>query len=185
MIMNASSEIMPTTIKTARLVLRVPRPEDAAIIFTAYAQDAEVCRYLVWSPHKSIVETKDFLQRVISAWGTRTRFPYVITRGEDGQLLGMIEVRLYDYKADVGYVLAREFWSKGYVSEALCSVIDVTFALDRVYRVGALCDVDNTASARVMEKAGMVYEGTLRRYSLHPNVNADEPRDVRVYAKTR
>lgn len=184
--MNESSQIMPSVIETPRLTLRRPRREDAEDIFNAYAQDAEVCRYLIWSPHKSIAETNEFLQRVISAWESgETRFPYVIMRREDERLLGMIELRLNDYKADVGYVLAREFWNKGFVTEALCAVMDAAFALERVYRVGALCDVDNASSARVMEKAGMIYEGTLRRYSLHPNINAHEPRDVRVYAKTR
>lgn len=183
--MDASSQTMPSEIKTSRLALRPPRREDAEAIFNAYAQDAEVCRYLIWLPHKSIVETENFLQHAMAAWETKTRFPYVITQREDDRLLGMIDLRLDAYKADVGYVLAREFWNKGFMSEALRAVMDTAFTLENVYRVGALCDVDNTASARVMEKAGMAREGLLRRYSLHPNINPKEPRDVYVYAKTR
>lgn len=52
--------------------------------------------------------------------------------------------------------------------------------LPGVHRVCAYCDVDNAASARVMEKVGMVHEGTLRRWAIHPNVS-DSPRDVLVY----
>jgi [ribosomal protein S5]-alanine N-acetyltransferase len=183
--MSAHPQIMPHVIETSRLTLRRPRPEDAESIFTAYAQDEEVCRYLIWSPHKSIADTNEFLERALSAWETKRAFPYVITRREDQRLIGTIDLRLNDYKADVGYVLAREFWNRGFMTEALRGVMNAAFALEGVYRVWALCDVDNTSSARVMEKAGMVYEGTLRRYSLHPNVNPHEPRDVRVYAKIR
>ena len=51
-------------------------------------------------------------------------------------------------------------------------------------RAAAICDIDNQASARVMEKAGMNFEGVLRRHTLHPNI-APEPRDCRMYAKVK
>jgi RimJ/RimL family protein N-acetyltransferase len=50
-----------------------------------------------------------------------------------------------------------------------------------IFRIWAVCDVDNAASARVMEKAGMQREGVLRRWSVHPNISA-EPRDSFCYA---
>jgi RimJ/RimL family protein N-acetyltransferase len=46
-----------------------------------------------------------------------------------------------------------------------------------IYRIGAVCDGDNIASARVLEKAGMQREGMLRRFIRHPNVS-EQPRDV-------
>jgi [ribosomal protein S5]-alanine N-acetyltransferase len=50
--------------------------------------------------------------------------------------------------------------------------------------VWAVCDVDNTASARVMEKIGMLREGLMRRDVLHLNLSS-EPRDCWVYAKVK
>ncbi|MDG2167667.1 MAG: GNAT family protein [Opitutales bacterium] len=47
-----------------------------------------------------------------------------------------------------------------------------------------MCDIENPASGRVMEKAGLSLEGTFKRYDIHPNMG-DEPRDVHSYAKTR
>jgi lincosamide nucleotidyltransferase A/C/D/E len=47
-----------------------------------------------------------------------------------------------------------------------------------------VCDVDNAAPARALGKSGLVREGRLRRYTVHPNVS-DEPRDVYLYARTR
>jgi RimJ/RimL family protein N-acetyltransferase len=50
--------------------------------------------------------------------------------------------------------------------------------------VWALCDVENIASARVLEKAGMTCEGTLKQFGIHPNISAT-PRDCFSYAITR
>jgi len=48
----------------------------------------------------------------------------------------------------------------------------------------AVCDVENIASARVMEKAGLSREGVLRRWLVHPNLGP-EPRDCYGYARVR
>jgi RimJ/RimL family protein N-acetyltransferase len=53
-----------------------------------------------------------------------------------------------------------------------------------IFRIGAVCDVENIGSARVMEKAGLLREGLLRRWLVHPNVS-DEPRDCWSYARVR
>ena len=60
-------------------------------------------------------------------------------------------------------------------------MIDWAFKQPDIFRVQAICDVENIGSARVMEKAGMVREGLLRRYVVHPNIS-DEPRDAFLYA---
>jgi hypothetical protein len=62
----------------------------------------------------------------------------------------------------------------------------VNWALSQppIFRIGAVCDVENIGSARVMEKAGLVREGLLRRWLMHPNIS-DEPRDCFIYARTR
>jgi RimJ/RimL family protein N-acetyltransferase len=53
-----------------------------------------------------------------------------------------------------------------------------------IWRIQAFCDVENRASARVLEKAGLTFEGTLRRYMVLPNLS-DAPRDMLCYAKVR
>ena len=51
-----------------------------------------------------------------------------------------------------------------------------------LYRVSATCHVDNTRSARVLERSGLVYEGRLARYVMLPNIST-EPQDVLQFAK--
>jgi len=172
----------PAQFTTARLRLRRPQLEDAPTLFARYTQDPEVTRYLVWRPHTSVVETERFLHRCAAVWADNTSFPFVIERLDDPLALGMIEFRVDGFKVEFGYVLARDAWGKGYMSEALTCLVDWTLAQPTIFRAAAFHDVDNPASGRVMEKAGMSYEGLLRRYSIHPNVS-DEPRDCHVYAR--
>jgi RimJ/RimL family protein N-acetyltransferase len=171
-------------IRSARLVLRAPRPDDAGAIFDTYAQDPEVTRYLTWRPNQSLAETQQFIDGCIQAWNEGARFPWVITLAGDDRPIGMIEARLEKPRASLGYVLARSAWHHGYMTEAAQAVVQRLLQVPGIYRVWAVCDVDNGASARVLEKAGLVWEGTLRRYLVHPNVSP-EPRDVHLYARTR
>jgi RimJ/RimL family protein N-acetyltransferase len=157
---------------------------DATAIFHGYAQDPEVARYMPWRPHQSISETMEFLQSIVAAWGARDRYEWVVTQPPDDTALGMISLRPTDPISTVGYVLRRSVWGQGLMTEAARAVVDEALGRLGLYRVAAFCDVENLASARVLEKAGMVLEGRLRRFQLHPNLSP-EPRDVLLYARTR
>ena len=191
----AMSQLPPQSIRTTRLLLRLPHLSDAAVMFARWAQDPEVCRYLVWRPHTSIEETKAFLARCVRCWqapvsahgsamGTpgSWAFPWMIENA-GGDLIGMIEMRLAEHMADIGYNIMRAEWGKGLAPEA---GVVTNWALGQpdIYRVWATCDVDNIRSTRVLEKIGMLREGTLKRWIVHPNVSS-EPRDSFVYSRTR
>jgi [ribosomal protein S5]-alanine N-acetyltransferase len=175
---------LPQSLETERLFLRQPVAEDAGLIFEQYAQDPEVTKYTSWKPHKSVRETNEFIGRCISVWANNSAFPYVLISQEDAQLIGMIEIRISQYKADLGYVLAKSEWGKGYMTEAIQALTDWALGQDEIYRVWAICDVENLASARVMEKVGMQREGVLKRWFIHPNVS-EEPRDCYCYAVSK
>jgi len=130
----------PETIQTERLLLRKPRVQDAPVIFEGYAQDPEVTRYLTWKPHRHIRATEEFLLACIQLWRTEKDFAYVITLKKNNQLIGMFAVHPMNLKIEVGYGMARAFWGKGYMTEALCSVIDWalhnrTFSACRPYAI--------------------------------------------------
>ena len=98
--------------------------------------------------------------------------------------MGMISARVDSHKLNLGYGLARRYWGNGYMPEVIQGLIHWALKQPDIYRVWAVCDIENVASARVMEKAGMQREGILRRWSMHPN-RSDEPRDCYCYAKTK
>jgi RimJ/RimL family protein N-acetyltransferase len=160
--------------------------DDAVALFQGYTQDPEVTRYVGWLPHRSLADTRAYLRSCIDGWREETRFPWAITVAavNNDTPIGIIELRLTGHMADVGYVLARSEWGNGYMTEALTAVVAAALALDACYRVWAVCDVENGASARVMEKAGMTREGVLRRFLYHPGVH-HEPRDAYCYSRTR
>ena len=171
----------PEILETERLRLRKPVLEDVEEIFRQYAQDAEVTKYVSWRAHESKDETREFLQGCLQAMACRKSFHWVIARKDDHQLLGMMAARVDGHKWELGYVLARGHWGRGYMTEAVKALVDWAVQQSEIYRVWAVCDVDNSASARVMEKAGMRREGILRRWSVHPNMS-DQPRDSYCYA---
>ena len=88
------------------------------------------------------------------------------------------------HRLDCGYVLARAFWRRGLMTGALAEVTGWAMRQDAIWRIGAVCDVEKRASARVMEKAGLEREGILRRWIIHPHVGF-EPRDCFSYAMVR
>src|SRR5262245_13183312 len=97
----------PQMIETTRLLLRLPVLEDATAIFQSYAQDPAVTRYLTWLPHRSLDDTSSFLHRCISAWTTGSAYPWVVIQKQEDRLIGMAEVRIENFKLDLGYVLAQ------------------------------------------------------------------------------
>jgi len=171
----------PKTLKTDRLRLRKAKLADAEAIFRQYAQDPEVTKYVSWRAHADIEETREYVRMCLLAWDVGKAFHWVIERNEDKHAIGMIIARAGGEKWELGFVLARAYWGRGYMTEALEEVIAWALKQQDIYRIWAVCDVDNVASARCMEKAGMQLEGILRRWSVHPNISA-EPRDSRCYA---
>lgn len=175
---------MPEQLETERLILRKPCMDDAVAIFDVWAQDREVTRYLTWRPHERIEQTRDFVHSCLAAWEQGTRFPYMITLKETGEVIGMIDPRIEGPKVAIGYGSARAHWGKGYIPEATRAIIEWAFQQPTIYRVYATTDIENNASRRVLEKVGMQCEGILRKYILHPNIS-DEPRDSYMYAITK
>jgi len=149
--------------------------EDAGEIFARYAQDAEVTRYLTWRPHKGVETVQEFLRRLLALLEQGALLPWVVEAQADRRLLGVMDLRLQEHRVEIGYALARDAWGQGFATEAARALVEWALTQPGIYRVWAVCDVDNRASARVLEKAGLLREGLLRRWSVHPNVSA-EPR---------
>ena len=173
----------PERFTTVRLTLRPPRAADAAAIFAGYAQDPEVTRYLTWTPHTTVDETQCFLQHCVTNWRTGTEYTWLLCL-PDETVIGCIALRVEGFKANVGYVFGRPFWGRGYATEALGALAAWTLQQPALFRLWAVCDVENRASARVLEKVGMQQEGVLRRWIRHPNRDA-VPRDCLCYARVK
>jgi ribosomal-protein-alanine N-acetyltransferase len=171
------------TIKTPRLTLRALRESDAADVF-AYASDAELCRYTTWVPHESLGDARTFLAFVLSQYEAGKPANWGIVQNSTGKLVGtcgFMSHSLQHERAELGYAIARSLWGQGYMTEAVRAAIDGGFRSLPLHKIDAHCDARNVASARVMEKSGMSFEGLLRQHALFKG----ERRDVRVYGILR
>jgi ribosomal-protein-alanine N-acetyltransferase len=173
----------PPLLDTERLRLRIPSLEDADDI-GAYASDPEVSRYVSWRRHRSPEEAREFLRRALTAIEHSQELHWVITARDSERVLGTIGLLLQGHRVELGCVLARPHWGRGFATEAARAIVDWALARPEIHRVWAVCNVDNLASATVLEKVGMYREGRLRRWAIFPNLS-DEPRDCWCYARVR
>lgn len=175
---------VPARLETSRLVLRRPVPEDAESMYARWAQDPEVTRFLVWRPHESIEESRAHIGRSLLSWRDGSAWVWFLEEKNTGLLVGSIAARPNEHGVNVGYLVARDRWGRGYMPEALSAVAEWWLGQPDIYRVWATCDLENRGSARVLEKAGFTLEGTLRRWQTHVNLS-DEPRDALCYSRVR
>ena len=132
-------------------------------------------------PHPySIQNAHEFLQRAISEQPT-TKFCIEV----EGVAAGGIGIDpgqdVHRQTAGLGYWLAEKFWGRGIMTEAVTAFTDFWFDTFPLRRIYAEAYANNSASARVLEKAGFVFEGRLKN-----NVIKDgKVLDSLLYAKTR
>jgi len=150
-------------LRTERLVLREFRFDDEVAVHR-YGSDEEVTRLLTWGPN-SPADTTAYLKKVgrEAAREPRTSFTLAVATLDD-ELIGVANLTITDAGStgELGYVLATESWGRGYATEVARRLIVFGFSELGLRRITATCHPDNFASARVLEKAGLHFEGTLR-----------------------
>jgi len=148
-----------------RLALRELGMEDWPAVHV-YSADPEVTRYQPWGPNGP-EQSRAFVEQVAIAVQVvpRTEYQLAITLRDGGQLMGTgaLWLRNPDHgQGEIGYFLHRVHWGRGYATEAALLLLGFGFGDLALHRIAATCDPRNTASARVLEKVGMTYEGRLR-----------------------
>ena len=180
---NTTPARAPERLFTPRLVLDRPRDADAEEIFTRYASDPEVTRYVAFPRHRSVGDARWFTGFSDTEWGRAPGGPYMIRDRETGALLGSTGLTFETrFRASTGYVLARDAWGRGYATEALQAMVDLARALG-VRRLHAVVHPDHGRSARVLEKCGFTLESVRRLHDEFPNLTPGEPADVACYVR--
>jgi RimJ/RimL family protein N-acetyltransferase len=168
----------PTTITTARLILRRPEAQDAAAIFARYSSDPEVTKYVGWPTHRSVDQTDIFLAFSDGQWGRWPAGPYLICARETAELLGGTGLAFETpERAMTGYVLAQDAWGRGYATECTKAMIEVARGCG-VRELYAICHAQHAASAHVLEKCGFTLDRVLRQHSEFPNLTPGVASDV-------
>lgn len=152
-------------LETDRLLLRKFTDDDVDAVFD-YGRDPDVARFVTWKPHVTHDDARVFVQAAMAHYAAGRIGPWaVVLKGEDRLIgsAGFVNWQPEHARAEVGYALHQSYWGRGLATEALREIARFAFAVMQVNRLVALCDPENVASARVMEKVGMRYEGTLRQ----------------------
>lgn len=170
-------------IRTERLYLRRFLPEDAENLY-AYLSDEETVRFEPYPPldpetcraeAEERAENPDFI-----AVCTPPDAEYPA-----GKLIGHVFFSPCAFMgAELAYVFNRAYWHRGYAAEACRAVMEQAFAEGETRRVVAMCDPENTASWRLMERIGMRREGRLiKNMALHTDENGNPVwQDTFLYA---
>lgn len=170
-------------LETERLRLRKLSMRDAGDVFD-YASVPEVAEHVTWEYHRNISDSMHYLRFITQQYQDGIPSPWGIIHKELGKLIGTIGYHVWSLPngfGEVGYALSKDFWNKGYTTEAFEEVIKFGFERLKLNRVEATCKLANTASEKVMLKCGLSYEGILRKRLFAKS----EYHDLKLYSLLR
>lgn len=173
----------PEVMELGVIRLRRPGLPDAEGMFDC-GSDPEVARYADWPLATSIGRIIERIQRSGQRWESGGEYRWTIALPETDEAAGAISLLVDGHVAELGFLVRRCHWGKGYATAAARAVVAWAMDQPEIWRVWATCDCGNLASIRVLEKTGFMREGRLRRATVRPNLSA-EPRDALLYARVR
>lgn len=153
-------------LETERLILRPFVGEDVASVFRNWTSDTKVTEFLRWPTHRDISITQKIVDEWIKNYQDLSFYQWAIVLKEINEPIGTISVVDMDektMKVHIGYCIGSQWWHLGYTSEAFLRLISFFFEEVKVNRIESQHDPANINSGKVMEKCGLIYEGTLRQ----------------------
>ncbi|WP_158998725.1 GNAT family N-acetyltransferase [Pigmentibacter ruber] len=157
------------SINTNRFNLRTLCEKDSNDIFQ-FTKDPEISKYLNWESHKDIHDTNDYLTRIILL---TKKFPIsnlgieVIDKNRKTIIgtVGLLPKHISSpYTYELGFVLSKEWWGKGIAIQSVQCLMKYAFENYTLERIEAFCVTENLKSWALLEKIGMLREGTRRNF---------------------
>ncbi|MBT2692500.1 GNAT family protein [Bacillus sp. ISL-55] len=170
-------------LETERLILRKISLEDIDDIHT-YASNPEVSKYVFWEAHKTRAATEEYVKMILALYEEGKIAPWGIHYKEDNKLIGTVDFVSWQPQhktAEIGYALSMDYWGRGIATEAAKELIRFGMKEMKLVRIQAKALVANKGSERVMEKAGMNFEGILRKFIFIKGAHYD----VKMYSIIR
>lgn len=164
-------------LETERLILRPMNETDIDDVF-AMRRDDEIMRF-IREPVVSRKEAEDWINMISSRWTKdKIGFCSIIekTSGKFTGWCGLWQLK-ENNEIEVGYAIAKDFWTKGFASEAADAVLNYAFNELGLETIVAVARPENTASRRVMEKIGMKFDYTGKFYErdlVHYSITKEE-----------
>ena len=155
-------------LETPRLVIRSFEPTDAAGMLAVFG-DPEVRRYLPPFTDPTLETMQQSVARRMAMEAQNGHGLWAVERKDTGELIGDCGLMLVEGtgpEVEIAYHYRQRAWGQGFGTEAAIACLAHGFGPIGLARVIAICFPENVGSWRVMEKAGMIYEGTGDYYGL-------------------
>ena len=147
-------------LKTERLLLRKIMSDDAEMVYK-WMSDPEVIKYEDWTPHQNIDYTRGYIIHVFGDYSSNQSYNWGIEL--NNELIGhVVVVDINDRKGSIGYYLRKDFWLKGYTTEAVKAIVKYMLFDVGIGKIEAKHSIKNIASGKVLKKIGMVYKGHVK-----------------------
>lgn len=154
------------SIETERLILRPYIIEDATSMYNNWIGDSEVCKYMAWPCRENIDEVELIIEKIIKAYSKPSFYQWNVVFKETNESIGISGLSIVDEGylcGGVSYCIGKKYWGKGIATEVLRAVLGFAFNEVGFNRIEAYHSINNPSSGRVMEKAGMIFEGMARQ----------------------
>jgi ribosomal-protein-alanine N-acetyltransferase len=174
-------------IETKRLILREIRPEEDAGAFFRLTSDPEVMRYLPWKGKETVAGSRKMLEELRDMFYNNRCINWAIALKDDSTMIGGIR---YFFPlsgrssiGEIGYELARVHWNRGFMTEAVRTLVAFGFERMDLHRIQITTHPENMASRKVALKAGFLDEGVLRQWEHNEVEQVWE--DSRMFSRLR
>jgi [ribosomal protein S5]-alanine N-acetyltransferase len=154
-----------TPLIAPRMLLRPLRTDDASAVFY-YAHNPEVTKYTNWDAHRTLEDSRRFIEQTIAAYQRGENAELAIELKSDKKMIGtcgLINLSAEHCRGEMVFAMAKEHWGGGLMSEALKAMITFAYGALQLNRIWAKVDPDNINTIRVLKRASWQFEGTLRQ----------------------
>ncbi len=137
---------------------------DAPIIFERWGREPENFTHLTARLFGELADAQAYVASLFQT--PESRAFHILEPG--GEVVGIVKAAVVGHRALVGYVVSKPFWGRGFATSAVRQMVATLEASPSISRIWATCALDNTASARVLEKSGFHREAVLKKWVTYP-----------------
>lgn len=180
-----SALVVPRVIETSEIRLRPFATHDAQAVFDVLLGDPLVTAWLPIATHRSVDESREFIERCEFGWRMGTRMTWAIEDAASGTLLAAVDLRPELPRAEIGVIISRR---EGHRRRRAClaafvKLLNWLLAQPQLCRIHAFCAPEG-AAASTMERLGFRLEGRLANWEPRPNMGRAAG-DALLFAITR
>lgn len=155
---------IPRSFDTRDLYLRPSNAGDAESMFTMLS-DPESMKYWCAEPISDLEAAVEALNKDLESDAQGSSMCWAVCLKGQDKMIGkciLFQFSQQNRRAEIGYLLNRDYWRQGLMHQALEAIIDFAFNTLELHRIEADVDTQNAGSLGILEKLGFQREGLFR-----------------------